>query len=451
MNERHTPIDGKPSNSNLSSKPSNNKLSNNKPKVIGIGDNGRDSLLPLYLDWITQSEVLVGGERQLQFFPEYPGEKVVVKGGLSELAARLKSEAEQGRRTVVLASGDPLFYGIGGYLSSKLEVEVYPNLSSIQLAFARMGESWQDAELISVHGRNIKGLAQRIDGKRKVALLTDDHNNPVAIAAYLLSFGMEEYEVFVAENLDGSEEHTGWFGLQDLAAMEAADFSSLNVVILKHKADAASTLPDWPLGIDDELFAQRKPDKGLITKKEIRVLSLAQLGLRPNSIVWDIGTCTGSVAIEAARIARQGEVYAIEKNEGDLQNCLENMHRFRADITAVQGRAPQGLEAFPDPNAVFIGGSGGEMKELLHICCSRLQPGGRIVLNAATIENLYEANRTFAEEGFATNITLAQISRSKPILDMTRFEGLNPIYIITAQHKKPENSTAGEKETKAGE
>jgi precorrin-6Y C5,15-methyltransferase (decarboxylating) len=424
---------------------------NNKPKIIGIGDNGKISLLPAYLDWIGQSDILIGGERQLQFFPEYRGEKIVIKGGLNELANRLKAESEQGRRTVVLASGDPLFYGIGGYLSSKLEVEVYPNLSSIQLAFARMGESWHDAEVVSIHGRGMKGLAQRIDGKLKVALLTDEHNNPVAIARYLLAFGMTEYRAFVAENLEGAGERTGWYELQHLEAMDEHAFSPLNVVILRQKPlDPTNPVPAWPLGIDDELFAQRKPDKGLITKKEIRILSLAQLALQRDSIVWDIGTCTGSVAIEAARIAREGEVYAMEKNEGDLQNCIENMYRFRTDITAVQGRAPQGLEAFPDPNAVFIGGSGGEMKELLHVCCTRLKPGGRIVLNAATIENLYEANRTFAEQGFATNITLAQISRSKPILEMTRFEGLNPIYIITAQHKKPEGGAA-ERESHAGE
>jgi precorrin-6Y C5,15-methyltransferase (decarboxylating) len=420
----------------------------NKPKIIGIGDNGKDSLLPLYIDWIERCDLLVGGERQLQFFADYEGEKLSVKGGLSELAARLKTESERGRSVVVLASGDPLFYGVGGYLGARLEVEVYPALSSIQLAFAKLGESWQDAEIISVHGRSMKGLAQRIDGKRKVALLTDDTNNPQAIARYLLAFGMTEYRVFVAENLGGPDEKTGWHELKELLESGPEAFSPLNVVILK--ADTAGAAPpQWPFGIDDELFAQRKPDKGLITKKEIRILSLAQLALRTDSIVWDIGTCTGSVAIEAARIARQGQVYAIEKNEPDLGNCLENMLRFRADLTAIQGRAPQGLEQFPDPDAVFIGGSGGEMKELLRVCCTRLRPGGRIVLNAATIENLYEANRTFAEEGFATNITLAQISRSKPILDMTRFEGLNPVYIITAQLKAP--GGAAEKEANAGE
>ncbi|MFC4305356.1 precorrin-6y C5,15-methyltransferase (decarboxylating) subunit CbiE [Cohnella boryungensis] len=417
-----------------------------KPKVIGIGDNGRASLPPRYLEWIGQCDVLVGGERQLGFFPEFAGERIVLKGPLSEAARRLKEEAAQGKKCVVLASGDPLFYGIGGYLATKLDVDVYPATSSVQAAFSRIGESWQDAELISVHGRSMKGLAQRIDGKPKVALLTDEQNDPRAIAAYLLEFGMTEYRMFVAENLDGDRERCGWYELEEALG---ESYSPLNVVILRHRPEAAASVPSWPMGIDDEAFAQRKPDKGLITKKEIRVLSLAQLGLKPDSIVWDIGTCTGSVAIEAARIARRGAVYAIEKNAADLDNCRTNMKRFRADITAVEGRAPAGLDAFPDPDAVFLGGTGGEMQELLRLCSARLRPGGRIVLNAVTIENLYEANRILAEEGLDVSIAMVQPSRSKPILDMTRFEGLNPVYIITAVRKQP--GEASEKESSASD
>jgi precorrin-6B C5,15-methyltransferase / cobalt-precorrin-6B C5,C15-methyltransferase len=392
-------------------------------KIIGIGDDGVAGLLPMYKEWIAQSELLVGGERQLAFFPQYQGEKRLLKSGLTELVAGLQTEK---RPTVVLASGDPLFYGIGGYLAGKLQAQVYPALSSIQLAFARMGESWHDAYIASVHGRSMKGLAQRIDGKAKIALLTDEENSPGAIAKYLLSFGMTEYRAFVAENLGGSEERTGWYELPEL--VDAA-FSPLNVIILRKQGES----PVWTLGIPDEEFAQRKPDKGLITKREVRVLSMGCLGLRTDSTVWDIGTCTGSVAIEAARIARDGAVFAIEKNEGDLENALTNMRKFRTDLTVIHGKAPQGLETFPDPDAVFIGGSGGELRELLHVCCTRLKAGGSIVLNAATIENLHDAVQAFKEEGFETSILLSQLSRSKPILGMNRFEGLNPVYIITAR------------------
>ncbi|MCZ8523627.1 MULTISPECIES: precorrin-6y C5,15-methyltransferase (decarboxylating) subunit CbiE [Paenibacillus] len=404
---------------------------NKRITVIGIGDDGAAGLPSLYAERIRSSEVLIGGERQLAFFEGHPAERIVLKGGLSELVEKLRAEE---RPTVVLASGDPLFYGIGGYLAGKLSgrVEVLPQVSSVQLAFARMGESWQDAVITSVHGRSMKGLAQRIDGCVKVALLTDEKNTPGAIARYLLSFGMTEYRVFVGENLGGPGERTGWYGLDVLAETSDDAFSPLNVVVLRRREDAEAP-PAWPLGIDDAEFAQRKPDKGLITKKEVRILSIANLGLKRDSIVWDIGTCTGSVAIEAARIARDGAVYAVEKNEGDLENFHQNARKFRTDITAVHAKAPQGLDGFPDPDAVFIGGSGGELRELLALCCSRLKPGGRIVLNAATIENLAAATKAFGEEGFETDITLAQLSRSKPILDMTRFEALNPIWIITAK------------------
>lgn len=394
-------------------------------KLIGIGDDGKESLLPIYEKWIYESDILVGGERQLSFFPDYLGEKIPIKKGLKELVNRLQNET---RKSVILASGDPLFYGIGSYLSSKMKLEIYPNVSSIQLAFARMGEKWQDAYITSVHGRSMKGLAQRIDGKEKVALLTDEQNSPNEIAKYLLSYHMTEYEAFVAENLGGEYERCGYY---DLEGMAKTKFSPLNVVILKK----VNPSPHWSLGIDDHEFFQRKPEKGLITKKEVRVLSLSALRLRPTSIVWDIGTCTGSVAIEASKMATEGEVYAIEKNEHDIENCLKNMKKFRSDITVVHGRAPEKLDEFPNPNAIFIGGTSGNMEEILDVCTKRLEPNGRIVLNVVTIENLAEALKSFQLREFDVDITLVQASRSKPILSLTRFDGLNPVYIITAMRK----------------
>lgn len=397
-------------------------------KMIGIGDEGKVSLLPMYEKWINESELLIGGKRQLSFFSEFAGEKMAIEGGLYSLVERLQSET---RNVVILASGDPLFYGIGSYLSSKIDLDIYPYISSIQLAFARMKERWQDAYFTSVHGRSIKGLAQRVDGKKTVAILTDTENSPNKIAQYLLSFGMTEYEAFVGENLGSDKERCRWFTLSE---MKDEEFSPLNVVILKKKGES----PHWPIGIDDSEFLQRKPDKGLITKKEIRTLSISVLRLKEDSTVWDIGTCTGSVAIEAAKIAREGQVFAIEKNEGDLENCKQNLAKFRVDATLVHGKAPDGLETFPDPDAVFIGGTAGGMEDILDICCSRLKACGRIVLNAVTIENLSEAMLVFKERGYETNITLAQISRSKPILNLTRFDALNPIYIIEAWRKEGE-------------
>ena len=402
---------------------------NNQIHIIGIGDDGPQSLNASCLNRIQEAEVLVGGERHLALFPEIGEERIILKGGLSQTVDRLL-ELQANRRIVVLASGDPLFYGIAGYIAKRAggqAISIHPHLSSVQLAFAKMGESWQDAVLDSLHGRPIKGLAQRIDGKAKVALLTDEINNPAVIAAYLLEFGMDEYDAFIAENLGGDGERYGWWTLTD---MVKGEFSPLNIVVLRRKPDAPAARAGF--GFDDHEFDQRKPDKGLITKKEVRVLSLGELKLKPESIVWDIGAGSGSVAVECARLAPYGQVYALEKNEGDLVNIENNRRKFRADITVIHAKAPEGLDSLPNPDAVFIGGSGGELRELIRICCSRLNDGGRIVVNAATIETLAAAQSALHEEGLSVHITLVQVSRSKPILDMTRFEGLNPIYVISA-------------------
>ncbi len=397
-------------------------------KLIGIGADGKASLPSLYKQWIDESERLIGGERQLSFFPDYTGEKIVIRNNVSSLVSILTNEP---KRTVVLASGDPLFYGIGSYLAKKVPIAVYPSVSSLQWAFAKIGESWHDAYVVSLHGRTIKGLAQRIDGKEKVAILTDETNDPPAIASYLLSYGMTEYEAFVGENLGGENERCRLLTLKE---MKEASFSPLNIVVLRR----VNRGPSWTFGIDDEEFLQRKPEKGLITKKEVRVLSLQALRLHEKSVVWDIGTCTGSVAIEAAKIAREGAVFAMEKNALDIEICQKNMKKFRADFTLVHGRAPEGLAQFPDPNAIFIGGTSGRLRDIIDVCCARLKKDGRIVINAVTIETLYEAIDALRHHGYDVDILLAQFSRSKPILQLTRFDSLNPIYIISARKGETE-------------
>lgn len=413
---------------------------NNRIHIIGIGNDGPRGLNPTCLQLIEKADVLLGGERHLAMFPNIGSERAVLKSGIAQTVERLIALREN-HRVVVLASGDPLFYGIAGFIAKKAgtqAVSIHPHLSSLQLAFAKMGESWHDAVLESVHGRPIKGFAQRIDGKAKIAVLTDEENSPAAIARYLLEYGMDEYGAFVAENLGGEDEKYGWWTLADMAN---AEFAPLNIVVLRRRQDAPPSRHGF--GFEDCEFHQRKPDKGLITKKEVRVLSLAELKLKPDSIVWDIGAGSGSVAVECARLAPYGQVFALEKNEGDLVNIENNCRKFRVDFTVIHAKAPVGLDGLPDPDAVFIGGSGGELRELIRICCMRLKEGGRIVVNAATIETLSATQSALCEEGFATSIGLVQISRSKPILEMTRFEGLNPIYVITGFKETAEEREQG--------
>ena len=397
--------------------------------LIGIGADGASGLSTESLDCIQAAQVLYGGERQLAFFPDFQGEKVVFQTPVAQ-SVELLQERYRESRVVVLASGDPMFYGIGAYLVKKLGadlVEVHPHISSVQLAFARAGEAWQDALIVSAHGRELSGLAQKIAGNEKIALLTGGENSPGAIAKYLLDFGIAEYDAFVGEQLGGVKERTGWYELTELLDQE---FSDLNVMVLKRKREAQ--VKRWPLGIEDDEFFQRKPDRGLITKREVRVLSLAELKLKPGGVLWDIGACTGSVSIEAVLRTPGLRVFAIEKNAEDFRNLLANRVKFRADFVAVHGRAPERLDEFAEPDSVFIGGSGGELAELLSICAERLRPDGRIVVNAATIETLSLAQQTLKNLGFEVAVHLLQIARSKPILNLTRFEGMNPVYLIAA-------------------
>ncbi len=190
----------------------------------------------------------------------------------------------------------------------------------------------------------------------------------------------------------------------------------------------------WTLGIPDAEFFQRKPERGLLTKAEVRVVALSKLAIRPDSTVWDIGGGAGSVTIEAALLAPQGPVYVIEKNNEDCENIRENIGKFGTkNVTLVEGNAPDGVEAWADPDAVFVGGSGGRMSEILDVSANRLRPGGRIVIDVATIENLGEAVSGLKARGFETDVTMVSISRSKPILNLTRFDALNPVFIVTGR------------------
>jgi precorrin-6Y C5,15-methyltransferase (decarboxylating) len=389
-----------------------------KVVVVGIGDNGADSLSREALRRVSEAEVLLGGERHLAFFPDHPAEKLAIRDNLKEIAARLQGET---RRVAVLASGDPLFYGIAGYLATKIgrdRLEVLPNISSMQLAFARLKESWHDAALVSCHAKPIEEAIDVIRDAKKVGIFTDDENTPARIGREILKAGIGGFRVHVCENLGGRDERiTSW----DLPELVEQSFSPLNVLVLTRKAEApVLQRRDWTFGIPEEAFYQRQPLKGLITKTEVRVLSLAKMRLRPGNTVWDIGAGSGSVSIEAALLG--AHVWAIEKNKEDCDIIRRNIEKFGTpQLTVVHGLAPAALAELPEPDAVFIGGSGGEMGELVRTCRERLLPGGRLVINVATLENLGEVP--------ASDVTLVQVSRTRPILNLHRFEALNPVFI----------------------
>jgi precorrin-6Y C5,15-methyltransferase (decarboxylating) len=397
--------------------------------VLGVGEDGPAGMPAKALDLVRSARLLAGGTRHLGFFPDHPGPKVVIKGTLEPLFAAL--EHTEGH-AVVLASGDPLFYGIGSRLVERFgvqHVEVWPSVSSMQLAFARLGLGWDDATLYSVHARGMKGLARLVASHPKVGLFTDDVSSPSAIGRYLAQWGLGDVSMFVGERLGGSKERC-WMG----TALQAADlvFDPLNVVVLINRHVRIWATP----GIHEDEFQQRKPLKGLITKWEVRVLALSRMSVAPAKVVWDIGTGSGSVAVEAALVDPSVTVFAIEKNAEDCDIARQNFAKFITDnVELIHAVAPEACEALPDPDAVFVGGSGGRLAEILRVACIRLRKGGCLVADVATIENLREALEGMASCGLAPEVCMVNVARSKEIIGLTRFEALNPVFIVWARKK----------------
>lgn len=400
--------------------------------VIGLGDDGCASLTSRASNAVARAQVLVGGERHLAFFPQFTGERVVLKGALDAALSRVAQLANE-HSVCVLASGDPLFFGIGARVAHAVggeHVEFLPAPSSVQWAFARTGLSWDDAEVLSLHGRPATGFLARLRSVKKAAVLTDGDNSPSRLATRLLEFGQSEWEAWVCERLSGPEERVRHFDLRALA--EVRDIDPLNVLLLR-RTDAAWRAPPAIGYLSEAAFAKRMPKAGLITKREVRLLSLATLNIRPDSVIWDIGAGSGSVAVEAAMLAPRGKVFAVEIDPEGVAICHENARAHGTDnVHVIAGRAPDALLGLEPPDAVFVGGSKGSMAPIVHAALQALRPGGRLVVNAVTLENVAEAYAVLKAEGVEPEVTLVQISRGVPLAHYQRYEALNPIHIIAA-------------------
>ncbi|NQW23541.1 MAG: precorrin-6Y C5,15-methyltransferase (decarboxylating) subunit CbiT [SAR202 cluster bacterium] len=189
------------------------------------------------------------------------------------------------------------------------------------------------------------------------------------------------------------------------------------------------------LGLPDDAFEQRRPNKGQITKREVRAVSLYSLGLRHDSVVWDIGAGTGSVSVEAALIANRGQVYAIERDTDSLPLLEANVSRWGSEnIHIVSGEAPSALEGLPSPDSVFVGGSGGNLSEILEYAASRLNPEGTVVVNLAVLDRTQEAYRLLKKLGLTTELTQVSSARGKEMADgAVRLESLNPVFVVSAR------------------
>lgn len=398
--------------------------------LIGIGDDGCAGLSARAANAVAAAQVLAGGERQLAFFPQFHGERIALKDKLGDALDRIAERAHE-HNVAVLASGDPLFFGVGALLIKKIgaaHVEIVPAPSSMQLAFARAGLKWDDAAFLSLHGRARQGLLTRLRRLHKVALFTDEESSPHWIASHLMAHGQTAWTAWVCENLGGAGERVRRFTVEELAA--TSDVAALNVLILQ-RSDGQWRPPPAISFLHEDDFAKRMPKKGLITKREARLLSLAMMRLRPDSVVWDVGAGSGSVAIEAALQAYEGSVFAVEVDPEGVEICRDNVRAHGVDnVRVVAGRAPEALAELPDPDAVFVGGSKGSMAEIVDVALARLAAGGRLVVNAITLENVGETYRCLRERGKEPEVVLLNVSRAEPLARYMRYEAQNPIHIF---------------------
>ena len=393
--------------------------------LVGAGIAGWEGFGAKALEVITKAEVLIGHQRHLDIFPDFAGEKQVL-GDLSIMLDFLKKTEKP---VVVLGSGDPNFFGVGRFLLRNLpkeRIEIFPNVTSVQYAFARIKEPWDDAIFVSVHGRGLKSAIDRIITAEKVAILTDETNSPAAIARELIARGAEGYDAWLCEDLGMAGEKftkTDVKGLVDISA------SSLNILILIKAWEPSLT--QYPLiGIDDEEFATAKK---LITKQEVRAVTLGKLQLQDDLVMWDIGAGSGSVSIEASNLLPNGRIFALEKNPQYLVFIRDNLKKFVArNVMLIESYAPEGFEDLPDPDRVFIGGSGGMLDEIIDAVARRLKPDGRIVLNAVTLDTLTKAVEFLEDHGYTVEVTCVNIAKTRGLTEYKMFEAQNPVYIITA-------------------
>ncbi|KYC39278.1 ATP-binding protein [Scytonema hofmannii PCC 7110] len=424
-----------------------------KVNVIGIGLDGIAGLSEKVREIIERATLLVGSDRHLSYFPNHQSQRLLLKNFTEDISI-IRDYIDKGcDGVVVIVSGDPLFFGLGRLLLTELPKDVltfHPHLSSVQLAFNRVKASWHDACFISAHGRSVEELIHALQqGVEKIAVLTDGTNTPNAIAKLIQSLNLpSQYQLWVCENLGGDLERVESFSIEVLCRDVAkSTFAPLNVVLLlrqeREKPLNLSALPYF--GLPDECFLSFSDRPGLMTKREVRTLVLAELALRPGQIIWDIGAGTGSVSIEIARMFPTSKVYAIEKTAVGSALIAQNCRRFQVEnVISIHGNAPDILQTLEEkcntPGAgqsadrIFIGGSGGNLTEILQICATKLTPDGVIVLSLATLEHLNTALSWFQSHSWHYQLLQVQLSRSVPVGHLTRFAPLNPVTIVTACH-----------------
>lgn len=397
---------------------------------------------------VKKAEVILSSNRLLDVFTRYEDyeavkERVRVINNVDEtigfIRSWLNSNPSPTSAIVLLSSGDPLFFGIGRRMLDEFGsdlVEIIPDLSSIQEAFARIKSAWDDAFLISLHGGpdpakrrrllyEIHDIPRLLDEHAKIAVLTDRVNNPSEIGRVLSRIESKTI-IHVCERLGYPDERITTGTPSEISSMT---FSDPNVVIIK-KSDAEAYESGVSFGLrEDEIIHEG----GLITKDEVRAVVLHKLRLPRKGVLWDVGAGFGAVSIEASLLLSGLRVFAVEKEPERIRAIQENVNRLKTrGVTIVHGAAPDALLDIPAPDRVFIGGSGGRLGRIIELVSKRMQTG-IVVVNAATLETLNESITCFEQHGFAVDVTEISVSRSKSMAGRRHLAALNSVFIVKGE------------------
>ena len=397
--------------------------------VIGIAEDGWDDLAADSRELLYESEIVLGGERHLKMIPnDWDGERIVwpspIREAVTKIVSWRPSESSAGKKVAVMASGDPLCYGIAAKLLRHLPIEeiwIKPALTTFSLICSRVGWSLPDVETLTIHGRPVEMLHPFVQPGAKLLVLNKDEGSPKQTAKLLNARGFGKSRITVLEHLGGIKERQ-FSGKAD--SWNHPEGATLNAMALECIPESNATILSRIPGLPDEAFFH----DGQLTKREIRAVSLSRLMPVVDQVLWDVGAGCGSVAIEWMRTSPRCRAVAIEKSKSRLKLIKQNSQELGVPmLQIISGSAPEVLGDLPAPDAVFIGG-GLSSGNLLETCWNALKPGGRLVANAVTLEGeqklLQWQNKNSGKSGASGDLTRLSISRAEKI---GRFQGWKEI------------------------
>ncbi|HTZ68129.1 MAG TPA: precorrin-6y C5,15-methyltransferase (decarboxylating) subunit CbiE [Roseiarcus sp.] len=348
--------------------------------LVGIGEDGIDSLTPAARKLLAQAAFVVGGKRHLALAGPLKAETLVWPSPIENALDAI--EARRGGSVCVLASGDPFFFGVGAMLMRRFaadEMICVPALSAFALAAARLGWNEQDCALLTLHGRPLEAIIPHLDNGARILALSWDDATPAKLAGLLTARGIGRSKLTVCEAMGGRSERIRTTVAQDFALDNVA---ALNTIALEIVAERDARILPRAAGLPDDWFEH----DGQITKREIRAITLSQLAPRRGELLWDVGSGSGSVAIEWMLADPANSAVAIEVRHDRAERIARNALSFGAPgLSVVTGQAPGVFADLARPDAIFVGG-GARAPGMIERAISALPPGGRLVVNAVTLE-----------------------------------------------------------------